>query len=132
MLDLDHFKRVNDTYGHASGDLVLEHFSQKLKGALRTSDTAGRLGGEEFFVLMRGTPLAGLTELAQRVRSAMAAEPVQLNGLDLIVTVSIGGCLEENSEDRILDSLARGDAALYRAKEAGRICVILDPGPGSA
>lgn len=132
MLDLDHFKRVNDTYGHASGDLELEHFSQKLKGALRTSDTAGRLGGEEFFVLMRGTTLAGLTELAQRVRSAMAAEPVQLNGLDLIVTVSIGGCLVENSDDRILDSLARADAALYRAKEAGRICVILDPGPGSA
>jgi diguanylate cyclase (GGDEF)-like protein len=124
-MDLDHFKLVNDTYGHAAGDEVLKSFTKACAALLRPSDTFARLGGEEFVVLLPSTTLAGAGELAERLRAAIAAATVLLSGNVLRVTASLG-CSELNSEVRNLQALiAAADKALYIAKESGRDHVTL-------
>jgi diguanylate cyclase (GGDEF)-like protein len=127
MLDIDHFKRVNDTWGHAAGDAVLREFAQRIEAQVRASDVAARFGGEEFVVLMPTTSVAAARLLAERIRTAVAAEPVQMpNGEAVTITVSIGIASAQplpNSNDlkTVGDSLlARADVALYRAKSEGR------------
>ena len=127
IADLDHFKRVNDTYGHEAGDAVLVEFAERLRNQLRAIDLAGRFGGEEFVVLM---PEAGLDDArigAERLRKAIDDTPFRLpeNGGELDVTVSIGVAQILPGED--IDSvMRRADIALYRAKAAGRNKVVVE------
>jgi diguanylate cyclase (GGDEF)-like protein len=120
MLDLDHFKRVNDTYGHAAGDAVLRHFAELAQTSLREIDLIGRLGGEEFGVLLPGTTQPGAIELAERLREAVAAAPVMAGEHQIPVTVSIGIAEFDPTDPHPDDILARADVALYKAKESGR------------
>lgn len=120
MLDIDHFKRVNDEYGHAAGDVVLKHFCTLATAALRKVDLLGRIGGEEFGILLLETNLEGGVELAERLRAALEASTVHTDGITISITVSIG-VAALNPDDRDPDQvLARADQALYRAKTKGR------------
>jgi diguanylate cyclase (GGDEF)-like protein len=127
MCDLDHFKEVNDTLGHGAGDRVLEEFGQRVKDTLRTTDLAGRIGGEEFLLILPETDLEGALLLAERMRTAAGGEPFQMALGPLQVTCSLG-VAQRNSEDRDAGTLlARADGALYSAKRAGRNQVVSDP-----
>jgi diguanylate cyclase (GGDEF)-like protein len=127
MLDLDHFKRVNDTYGHLIGDQVLVAFTRLVRECVRRSDLVVRYGGEEFCVLLPGTLLTAATALAERIRAATAART--LTSLPFRITVSIGVTASAAGAATALDDLlARADEALYRAKEEGRNRVVtLEP-----
>lgn len=119
MLDLDHFKQINDRYGHAAGDEVLRGFVQTVTGVLRESDLIGRIGGEEFAVLLPNTSLEGGRALAQRIIDSVRANPVQVACEHIVYTVSVGaGCL--STETTFPELLGVADVALYRAKHAGR------------
>lgn len=119
MLDLDHFKLINDRHGHAAGDAVLHGFVQTMMAVLRESDLIGRIGGEEFAVLLPNTTHEGGRALAQRIIESVRASPVDVCGEHIHYTVSIGaGCLSTETSFATLLGLA--DAALYRAKNAGR------------
>jgi diguanylate cyclase (GGDEF)-like protein len=122
MLDIDHFKHVNDTFGHAGGDAVLRDFSARLQGVLRVEDVAGRWGGEEFLVILPLTELAGGIMLGERVRECIAATPFPLGDQTFPVTVSIG-CASTDTDDSE-EVIRRADDALYRAKENGRNQVV--------
>lgn len=131
MLDIDHFKRVNDTWGHAAGDTVLRELAQRIESQVRASDVAARYGGEEFVILLPNTAGAAGLQLAQRVRGAVCATPFELpDGGSVDVTVSIGiANLVPDINNKDLKSLgdaliARADVALYSAKAAGRDCVV--------
>jgi two-component system cell cycle response regulator len=118
LLDIDHFKQINDTYGHPAGDLVLRAFAHRLRMGLRTGDVAGRWGGEEFLVILSRTELAAALEVAERIRSTTAAAPVNVAGQNISVTVS-GGCALDpgDSVEAVVDLV---DSCLYQAKLAGR------------
>jgi diguanylate cyclase (GGDEF)-like protein len=120
MLDLDHFKQVNDDHGHAAGDVVLRHFAERVQDSLRKTDQAGRLGGEEFAILLFGTDHASATEFAERLRDQVAADEAEHDSVKLRVTVSIGVTQLWESDASTDETLARADAALYRAKANGR------------
>jgi two-component system cell cycle response regulator len=121
LLDLDHFKRVNDTLGHAAGDRVLVSFAGRLKAEARLSDAIFRYGGEEFVVILFGTPLGGGVRFAERLRAAAAVRPLAAGEHRLAVTVSVGVAqLEPADDDSGLTVFTRADAALYKAKGAGR------------
>ena len=120
MLDVDSFKSVNDTHGHAAGDAVLQHMAELSRLRLRRTDLFGRLGGEEFAILLPGTDRAGAVLFAERFRRQVADTPAQTAQGAIRVTVSIG-VAELGPGDSAPDAiLARADAALYRAKQAGR------------
>jgi diguanylate cyclase (GGDEF)-like protein len=124
MADLDHFKRVNDTYGHLAGDEVLRQAARRLLGVLRPYDTVGRYGGEEFLLVLPGCDAQVTLTLAERLCRYMAAEPLECEGLPLTVTVSLGLTASGGTEPA--GALLRAaDAALYRAKAAGRNRVAL-------
>lgn len=119
MLDLDHFKRVNDTYGHAAGDKVLVHLAQILRGnALRQSDLAGRLGGEEFAVLLPRTDAGEAAAIAERLRVALEQSRID-SGEGHVITITLSAGLAP-LEGPSGHSLAQADAALYQAKNSGR------------
>ncbi len=131
MLDIDHFKRVNDTWGHAAGDAVLQELAQRVEAQVRASDVAARYGGEEFVVLLPSTDNAAGTRLAERIRAAVSATPIYLPGGESVhITASIGIANIAPGNDTtdlktIGDSLiARADVALYSAKSAGRDKVV--------
>jgi diguanylate cyclase (GGDEF)-like protein len=133
MLDIDRFKRVNDTWGHAAGDAVLRELAQRVESQVRASDVAARYGGEEFVILLPGTEVDAATKLAERVRAAIAGSPISLpNGEAVTITASIGiaeACPRPDDEDlkTLGDSLlARADVALYAAKSAGRDRVMVE------
>lgn len=119
MLDLDHFKNVNDSYGHPTGDAVLKGFVQTVKEVLRESDVIGRIGGEEFAVLLPNTTQEGGCALASRILGAVHAQPVAFAGRCIDYTVSIGASCLTNQKS-LGELLAESDAALYRAKKTGR------------
>jgi diguanylate cyclase (GGDEF)-like protein len=119
MLDLDHFKQINDTYGHPVGDLVLVRVAKACLDLCRSTDAFGRVGGEEFALFLWNTDTEGAQLLAERVRLAIAALEIPHGAVTLGVTVSIGiAQLAPHEEFEMLYS--RADAALYRAKTAGR------------
>jgi diguanylate cyclase (GGDEF)-like protein len=122
VLDIDHFKQVNDTHGHAVGDLVLTRLAATLRGLLREGDLLARFGGEEFVVLLSQCDLVAGALFAQRVCEAVAAMPVQREGLpDLRVTASLGVAESRKGAELDLDTLLqRADQAMYRAKQSGR------------
>jgi diguanylate cyclase (GGDEF)-like protein len=122
MLDLDHFKLVNDTYGHADGDRVLRHVAKVILGQLREDDVSCRYGGEEFVLLLRGTNELAARIVAERVRQSLAAKPIALGPKNelRVITCSAGVAAADEPNNYADDVLARADAALYRAKRAGR------------
>lgn len=125
LLDLDHFKAVNDTHGHAAGDVALQSFAQTVHGCVRASDLLARWGGEEFLLLMANTHPADGTRLLERVRATVAATPVALpGGTQLSLTVSVG-LAELAPGESTAALLQRADAALYGAKRLGRNRVLL-------
>lgn len=127
MFDLDHFKQVNDRYGHAAGDQVLRSVAAILSETLREQDLAGRLGGEEFAVVLPHTTVAGARQLAERLRQS-AAERVRIPGSGgETVTISVGVAAVAPGETTLDAALSRADAALYAAKEGGRNRVVVAP-----
>ena len=126
MVDVDHFKKVNDTHGHAVGDDVLVELARRMIECTRTSDLSARLGGEEFVVVMPETSMQVAESVAERLREGVGGEPFvsQDGGLAMDITVSMGVALINGSGDSPADLLARADEALYRAKSGGRNRVV--------
>ena len=121
LADLDHFKSVNDTYGHLAGDEVLREAARRMHACVRTYDVVGRYGGEEFLIVVPASDTAATLTLAERIRSAIETLPVQVDGRNIPVTVSLGivACSSDNPHSS--EGLLRvADDALYRAKRAGR------------
>jgi diguanylate cyclase (GGDEF)-like protein len=131
FVDLDHFKRINDTHGHAAGDAVLRQAATTMRCTLRPYDLLGRYGGEEFVAVLPGCDVAGARAAAERLRAAVAAAPTLVGELALRVTCSIGvaggGAARGADRDRLLSA---ADAALYRAKQSGRDRVMVDGDDG--
>jgi diguanylate cyclase (GGDEF)-like protein len=135
MLDLDHFKAINDRHGHAVGDLALKHTAAILRAELREVDRLGRYGGEEFLFLLPGLPLAQAHGVAERLRQQLVAKPLQQGGASVTLSVSIGVAESAGADADPRSVLRRADAALYRAKAGGRNRVVADaeaPGPTGA
>jgi diguanylate cyclase (GGDEF)-like protein len=133
ILDVDHFKRVNDTYGHAAGDVVLKELARRIDSQVRASDVAARYGGEEFVALLPNTNVDAARRLAERVRAAVSSSPIVLPcGESVNVTASIGIAevhpVQADKDLKTLgDSLiARADVALYAAKSAGRDRIMVE------
>ncbi|MEH6470532.1 MAG: PAS domain S-box protein [Halopseudomonas sp.] len=124
MMDLDHFKSINDRHGHAVGDLALIHFTKLLKSSQREIDTVGRWGGEEFVMLLPGTDLDGAKAYAERLREQLSESSVAGIGVELRLTVSIGVALLDPDDLYSDAALVRADGAMYRAKTEGRNRVI--------
>lgn len=120
MIDIDFFKKVNDTWGHGIGDQVLQHLASVLRQNLRSGDMAARLGGEEFTVLLPQTDLHDGLQLAERVRAAIASAPATTDQGAITVTVSLGVSVLDASLSSIDEALNRSDTALYAAKHQGR------------
>lgn len=127
LIDIDHFKRVNDNHGHLSGDLVLTEVAQRIESRIRASDVAARYGGEEFVLLLPDTDAVAGRSLAERLRAAVAERPVALaDGTELELTISAGLATvtptraDEDLKTLAESLLARADVALYEAKSAGR------------
>lgn len=122
MADIDHFKSVNDTYGHDAGDEVLQEVARRLRANVRAMDVICRPGGEEFMVIMPETPGDLACAAAERIRMAVAAEPFSVHGgsKEITVTVSAGVSTIAGPADTIADMTKRADTALYQAKSAGR------------
>ena len=125
MLDIDHFKRINDTYGHHIGDLALVEVVKTCKKAIRISDSLGRLGGEEFAVLLPETDRAQGQLLAERLRQEIAAIALEASGEVVRLTVSIGVAEFARDALSLEETLKRADQALYQAKEGGRNQVVV-------
>lgn len=129
MSDLDHFKKVNDTFGHLAGDEVLRHAAERIQSAVRDFDVVGRFGGEEFAVILVNTDRKLAEIIGERIRHEIAATPIHTRGLNIPVTISIGLAMLRPGDDR--DSVVeRADRALYEAKRLGRnrLCVAPDEG----
>jgi diguanylate cyclase (GGDEF)-like protein len=121
LCDLDHFKRVNDTYGHPAGDAVLREAARRITEAVRDVDIVCRYGGEEFAVVLPACLLEEACQVAERVRSAMCALPVPLDGATALpVSVSVGVSAFPSPVNNALELARAADAALYRAKTRGR------------
>ena len=128
LLDLDHFKQVNDEHGHLMGDAVLQTVADRIASVLREDDCLARWGGEEFAVLAPDISLDGVVVLAERARAALAQQPIQVGEISIALTLSVGAALAADglaTPDSLVDA---ADRALYHAKWAGRNCVrIWDP-----
>jgi diguanylate cyclase (GGDEF)-like protein len=124
MMDIDHFKQVNDTWGHSAGDLVLKSVGQVLRDSCRVYDVAGRYGGEEFCVVLPETKLGNTPAVAERIRTRVASSAVPIGGAEVNVTASIGiAGVDAETADAVLTASAlveRADRALYVAKHRGR------------
>ena len=120
MLDLDHFKKVNDTFGHAAGDAVLKETATRLKGALRSYDFLGRYGGEEFFITLPNASRNQLCEIAERIRLSVVTEPVRYENIEIKIGLSIGAVEVKPGRISALEAIAVADVGLYHAKNTGR------------
>jgi diguanylate cyclase (GGDEF)-like protein len=131
MIDLDHFKKINDTYGHVIGDFVLRHVAGRIKAAVRDFDMVGRFGGEEFVIIMADTNLQVAQNIAERVRQVVMDTPLHLKEFSIQITISLGvAMLMEGERKEAL--LERADAAMYEAKKAGRNRVRMAVGGGGS
>jgi two-component system cell cycle response regulator len=126
-LDVDHFKAINDEYGHLCGDLVLQKLAEVIRANLRHADFCGRLGGEEFAVILPETDEAGAVEFAERLRNAIATTSVTLPARGALhFTASIGATTFDAGDGSVAAIVDRADRAMYQAKRAGRNRVQLD------
>lgn len=133
MVDIDHFKAINDNYGHTIGDQVLCAIAKRMLGGLRRSDVAGRYGGEEFAMVLPETDAtAAAAVVGERLRSAVACQPIDTAEGALPVSISVGVAAVRTGAETLLDALSRADAALYAAKRAGRNLVMSAPEPAEA
>jgi diguanylate cyclase (GGDEF)-like protein/PAS domain S-box-containing protein len=126
LIDIDHFKQINDTHGHATGDLALIAFTKTCQRHIREIDVFARFGGDEFVLLFPETNQEQAYEIVERIRLALTTKPVDLDGKQVTITLSCGIASlgdEQSSFDALLN---RADQALYRAKEAGRNRVVID------
>ena len=123
FIDIDRFKRINDTYGHETGDEVLRQLAQVLQGAARVTDFVARYGGEEFLVLLPDTSEAGALTLGEKIRQAVATQSFPVVGE---VTVSVGVSVARGADKNEEEVVPRADKALYRAKSEGRNRVCCD------
>jgi two-component system cell cycle response regulator len=126
LLDIDHFKKINDSFGHDVGDEVLREFAVRLASNVRAIDLPVRYGGEEFVIVMPDTEMSAARRIAERIRLHVAGSPFRvLNGQELLnVTISIGVACSLPGEDRPYTLLKRADEAVYEAKSTGRNKVI--------
>jgi|SRR5487761_887463 len=121
LADLDHFKEINDTYGHMAGDFVLQEVAQRMAKCTRAYDCVGRYGGEEFLIIVPSSREEGILRLAERMRKSMEAAPVQTPEGEIAITASFGVmAIHSTGKDDVNELLRTVDAALYRAKKAGR------------
>ncbi|RBP80576.1 diguanylate cyclase [Marinomonas rhizomae] len=127
MFDLDKFKVVNDTYGHDAGDAVLVEVVNRIKGVLREEDIIGRLGGEEFGIILPKMPENELIETFERYRCVVAEHPVTYGDIEIPITASIGVALYSGNKENKIELLKRADDSLYEAKETGRNRVVYHP-----
>lgn len=132
LIDIDHFKSVNDTHGHQAGDGVLREVARRVGALVREGDVAGRYGGEEFLVVLHSCSADGAREVGERIRAGVAARPIPVDAggpdVELQVTISLGGAeVDHNSPMTPEQLLAQADAALYAAKAAGRNRLCIHP-----
>lgn len=124
MIDIDYFKRVNDSYGHLIGDEVLRLFSERVRNVLRPDDVLCRLGGEEFVVLSERTRLGDAAGIAERIRLTVASAPFSTQGGPIAITCSLGVMTaDEANVCKVDELLSRADELMYAAKSSGRNCV---------
>ncbi|MCS6925184.1 MAG: diguanylate cyclase [Candidatus Binatia bacterium] len=128
MADVDHFKRVNDVYGHLIGDIVLQEVARRVQAALRPYDEVGRYGGEELLLIFPQCNAQQAVHVAERLRRRVAATPIVTPEGEIVVTLSVGVAPYGGGADAQM-LLRAADEALYRAKQQGRNCVVLYPGP---
>jgi len=127
LIDVDHFKRVNDLHGHGVGDTILRALADRMTGNLRNVDMVARIGGEEFVVVMPDTNLSVAGRVAGRLLKKVADTPFKVNeDLSIPVTISIGIAMRDDASDTIESLLARADTALYKAKDQGRNQMVFD------
>jgi len=133
MIDLDGFKDINDRFGHAFGDRVLRLFAETAAAHLRSSDILGRLGGEEFAVVLADAERDNAFRVAERLRVSFAQAATMVDGVAVAATASLGIAIIQDPHETIGDLLTRADGALYRAKALGRNRVVLSEAmPGLA
>ncbi len=126
MFDVDHFKKVNDTYGHAAGDQVLQHVARQAASVVRQMDTLTRYGGEEFVLLSPAIGASSAMEVAERMRNAIKSVEINIGSQSIRVTASFGIAVLSPEDHHPHDLLRRADRALYAAKNAGRDCAVFD------
>lgn len=120
MLDIDYFKKINDSHGHLAGDFMLRNTADIMKKSLRLTDTVGRIGGEEFAILLPETEIEYGVEIAERLRKKIDQTNLEFEGISLKLTISAGISDSDTSDVSVDSILQRADLALYRAKEEGR------------
>jgi diguanylate cyclase (GGDEF)-like protein len=120
MLDLDHFKAINDSHGHPIGDLVLQEFAQRSQSCIRDTDIIGRYGGEELVIFLPETDMESAVQVAERLRRSIADTPIRIAGKELQITVSIGVSKRDENTPELQTLIARADQAMYIAKHKGR------------
>jgi diguanylate cyclase (GGDEF)-like protein len=125
MVDVDHFKHVNDTLGHAAGDLALMEFSRRIMAAMRKSDVVGRYGGEEFLIIVADTTPRQLLDAAERLRLSVCATPFNLDGSLVPITASFGAAVADSAICSAAELTAHADQAMYQAKARNRNCCVL-------
>jgi diguanylate cyclase (GGDEF)-like protein len=125
MLDLDHFKQINDDYGHAVGDQVLQEFAIRCKNSIRQVDLIGRYGGEELTIFMPETDRGTALQVAERLRLSVEAVPIQTTNGKVNLTVSIGVAAKDEYTTDLETLIARADQAMYIAKHKGRNCIAM-------
>ncbi len=125
MIDLDHFKSVNDRYGHQAGDAVLREVSARIRQSLRPTDLVARYGGEEFVALLPRTPFDTLKQITLRLNAAIREHPVTCNGVNISVTISIGASMLTAECPSLDELLSQADQFVYQAKAAGRNCTVI-------
>jgi diguanylate cyclase (GGDEF)-like protein len=129
VADIDHFKQVNDSYGHAAGDQGIRQTGEIISAALRTTDTAARTGGEEFIILLREADEAAAMQLAERIRAAVAESTFVSGEAQFKLTLSVGVAIAASTDRDIDEVIERADQGLYMAKNAGRDRVLFMPAP---
>jgi diguanylate cyclase (GGDEF)-like protein len=128
LFDIDHFKRVNDSYGHQAGDEVIRSTARILRESVRTTDLIGRYGGEEFGVMLVDTASDGAMVLAERLRTRIEAQTVQIDGREIRCTISLGIAQASDSTESHRQWIESADQALYKAKQTGRNRSVISTG----
>jgi diguanylate cyclase (GGDEF)-like protein len=127
MIDIDHFKKINDTHGHAAGDDAIKRIAEIIDQSIRTTDKAARFGGEEFVVLLREIDQETAQLLAERIRTSIEQTTITHGETSFAATVSIGVAINANDDRDVQDMIERADQGLYIAKKSGRNRTVLMP-----